>query len=98
MRKPRFHPIVWIAFALMTSACAGRPPVSPVAPPRLQLPTAAASPCRLPRLGPSATLADLELTYARRGEALVACDAARRLAVETLEAERALQDEWRVPN
>jgi hypothetical protein len=30
-----------------------------------------------------------------RGAALVTCDAARRLAVETLQAERALQDRWR---
>lgn len=30
-----------------------------------------------------------------RGADLVACDAARRLAVETLTAERALQERWR---
>lgn len=30
-----------------------------------------------------------------RGAALVACDAARRLAVETLDAEHAAEDRWR---
>jgi hypothetical protein len=30
-----------------------------------------------------------------RGAGLLACDAARRLAVETLEAERLLLDRWR---
>jgi hypothetical protein len=30
-----------------------------------------------------------------RGQALAECDAARRTAVETLLAERALQDRWR---
>jgi len=34
---------------------------------------------------------DLETAYMARGEALVACDAARRLAVATLMAERAAQ-------
>jgi hypothetical protein len=29
-----------------------------------------------------------------RGSAIVACDAARRLAVETLQAERGLVDAW----
>ena len=31
-----------------------------------------------------------------RGAALVACDAARRLAVQTLDAEHAAEDRWRV--
>jgi hypothetical protein len=33
--------------------------------------------------------------YLLRGGDLVACDAARQLAVDTLVAERALQDRWR---
>jgi hypothetical protein len=36
--------------------------------------------------------ADLEIGYATRGAQLVACDAARRLAVQTHEAEHALED------
>ncbi|MBU1324083.1 MAG: hypothetical protein KJ676_02475 [Alphaproteobacteria bacterium] len=39
-----------------------------------------------------ATLADLERVYAERGAALIACDGARRLALEGLAAERALAD------
>jgi len=42
-------------------------------------------------VGASPTLGDLETAYMARGEALVACDAARRLAVATLIAERAAQ-------
>lgn len=56
----------------------------------LSLPDAATRPCRLARLAPDATLADLEAAYATRGADLVACDAARALAVATLEAEREL--------
>ncbi|WP_332676590.1 hypothetical protein [Brevundimonas sp.] len=61
----------------------------------MALPPAATAPCRLDRLPEAATQADLEASYARRGAALVLCDAARALAVETLLAERALQDRWR---
>jgi len=39
-------------------------------------------------------LADLEAAYLTRGAQIVACDGARRLAVETLTAERAMQDRW----
>ncbi|MFK0298905.1 hypothetical protein ACIQTU_06760 [Brevundimonas sp. NPDC090276] len=42
----------------------------------------------------AASLADLEETYLLRGAQIVACDGARRLAVETLTAERAMQDRW----
>jgi hypothetical protein len=38
------------------------------------------------------TQADLEIGYATRGAQLVACDAARRLAVQTHDAEHALED------
>lgn len=65
------------------------------APPRLVLPQTALTPCRLDRLPDAPTLADLEASYMARGLALAECDAARRLAVETLQAERALQDRWR---
>ncbi|QYF87522.1 hypothetical protein [Brevundimonas sp. PAMC22021] len=42
----------------------------------------------------AATLADLETAYVQRGEQLVRCDGARRLAVETLLAERSMMDAW----
>jgi hypothetical protein len=41
------------------------------------------------------TLADLDAAYVKRGAQLVACEAARALAVEMLMAERALLDRWR---
>jgi hypothetical protein len=44
-----------------------------------------------------ATLSDLEIGYVTRGAQIVACDAARRLAVETLQAERAAQERGRTP-
>ncbi len=38
---------------------------------------------------------DLEIGYAKRGAQIVACDAARRLAVQTHEAEHQLEDRLR---
>jgi hypothetical protein len=49
----------------------------------------------LDRLPEAPTQGDLEAAYVARGAALVACETARELAVETLLAERALQDRWR---
>ncbi len=49
----------------------------------------------LERLPEAPTIADLEIAYVERGARLVACEAARASAVETLTAERALQDRWR---
>ena len=83
-----------VALLTMIASCAASPPVS-APPPRLALPTEATTPCRLNRLPDRPTLSDLEAAYAARGSGLVACDAARRMAVETLEAERALQERWR---
>jgi hypothetical protein len=56
----------------------------------LTLPETVSRPCRLATLPPEATLADLEAAYARRGADLVACDAARALAVQLIAAERTL--------
>lgn len=52
-------------------------------------------PCRLDQLPERPTLADFESVYMARGQRLAECEAARALAVETLLAERALQDRWR---
>lgn len=60
--------------------------------PRLILPDEVTRPCPVARIGPRATLADLERAYMQRGAQLVACDAARALAVQALTAERALKD------
>ncbi len=80
--------------ALMTASCAGSVPAS-APPPRLPIPATATAPCRLPRLPDRPTTADLEAAYVERGAALALCDAARALAVDTLLAERTLQDRWR---
>lgn len=83
-----------IACGLMTASCAGSSPISTVAPPRLVLAEAATRPCTLATLPETPSLADLEAAYLLRGAQIVACDGARRLAVETLDAERLMQDLW----
>ena len=97
MMMPTFpwRPAVPAVCALMTASCAGLPPPSAPVPPQLTLPAAATTPCSLARLAEAPTLADLEIAYMARGGNLVACDAARQLAVDTLLAERALQARWR---
>jgi hypothetical protein len=80
---------------MLITACASRPPTSWVAP-RLETPAEAARPCSLYILPPAPTESDIEIGYATRGAQLVACDAARRLAVQTLEAEHALQDQLKL--
>lgn len=87
-------PLALLACTLMTASCAGLPRTS-AQPPRLTLPREATTSCRLDRLPDRPTLADLESSYMARGLALAECEAARRLAVEILLAERALQDRWR---
>ena len=76
----------------LTTACASRTPSLPVAP-RIQMPQAARSPCALYCLPSAPTNADLEIGYATRGAEIVACDAARALAVQTHAAEHALEDQ-----
>ncbi len=87
----RFRLTVLIVCALTMTSCAASRPTSGVAPPRLTLPAQAVRPCELHRMPADATLADLEIGYVTRGAQIVACDTARRLAVETLRAERAAQ-------
>ena len=85
---PPSIPIALIACATMTASCAASLPTSAVAPPRLTLPTVASRSCELHRLPSSPTLGDLEAGYMIRGRQIADCDTARRLAVETLLAER----------
>ena len=85
--------IALLGLPIMTASCAALPP-PPALPPRLTLPRTAATPCVLVRLPAEPTLADLEIGYVERGARLAACESARTLAVETLMAERALQDRW----
>lgn len=90
----RWTRIALLALPAMTASCAVSHPSS-ADPPRLMLPQAATTPCVLERLPEAPTEADLEVAYVERGARLVACESARALAVETLTAERALQDRWR---
>lgn len=90
-----FKTIALLGCAIMTANCAASRPPSAMPPPRLILPNEASRPCRLAVLPEQPTRADLDAAYVTRGAQLVACDVARRLAVETLLAERALQDRWR---
>ena len=83
----------WLSCAGLTAGCATRPPASPAALPQLTPPAAATAPCEAYVLPPDATRADLDAGYVRRGAQIAACDAARRLALETLEAEHALEAE-----
>lgn len=80
---------VALVCATMTASCAVSPLTSAVAPPRLTLPAMATRPCDLHRLPEAPTLSDLEIGYMERGRQIAACDIARRLAVDTLMAERA---------
>jgi hypothetical protein len=57
------------------------------------MPAEAARACDLYRLPEAPTQSDLEIGYVRRGAQIVACDAARRLAVQTHAAEHALEAE-----
>lgn len=83
--------IVLAGCATLTASCASRIPTSPAAP-RIATPAEAARPCALYVLPEAPTHADLEIGYATRGAQIVACDAARRLAVQTHDAEHALED------
>ncbi|KRB52675.1 MAG: hypothetical protein IV099_11660 [Phenylobacterium sp.] len=56
------------------------------------MPEVAKRPCHLRRLPPSPTTADLEVSFAMRGADLAACELARKLAVETFDAQSALVD------
>lgn len=93
MLKPRWIRIALLVLPGMTASCAASLPPS-AEPPRLTLPLAATTPCILERLPDTPNEADLEIAYMERGARLVACEGARGLAVETLMAERVLQDRW----
>ncbi len=79
----------------MTGGCVSRPASLGVVMPVLALPPEVERPCDLARLEGEANLAALEVAYMRRGQQLMACDAARALAVETLKRERGLRENTR---
>ena len=74
----------WLAYALLITGCASSPPQSA---PVLTLPEAARTPCQLPTLPDSPTIADLEVTHDARGLMLAVCDGRRDLAVQAFDAQ-----------
>lgn len=76
----------------MIGGCANRPQILAVAPPELVLPPEVERPCDLARLTGDDSLGALEEAYMRRGPQVLACDAARAMAVEILKAERSLRE------
>ena len=89
--------LVSFGCAMLTVSCAAPRQTLPAAP-QLEMPLTARRPCDLHRLPETATEADLEVGYAARGIQIAACDAARRLAVDTHDAEHALEAEARRAN
>ena len=83
--------IALCACATLTASCASRPPAWPAAP-RVETPAEAERPCAIYLLPTAPTQADLEIGYVTRGAQIVACDAARALAVGTHAAEHGLAD------
>ena len=57
------------------------------------MPEEAVRPCALQRLPEHPSISDLESGYEARGAALVACNAARRLAVDTYFAQQKLAED-----
>lgn len=86
------RPTGLLACASMIASCASSPHLSAAAP-QIEMPPEVTRPCTLARLAEGPRLADLEKTYAARGEAIVACDAARSLAVAIHRAEHRLEAE-----
>lgn len=93
MPKTRGLLSVPLAIMLLTSACAHSPP-EPVRPPRLEMPAAARQACHLERLPTFPTNEDVDNTLIARGVAIITCDGARELAVQTHDAEHDLVDQW----
>lgn len=83
-------PIAPLVLATLTASCASSPRISTVAP-QIEMPAEAKRPCGLHVLPPNPSAADLEIAYVQRGVQILNCDAARRLAVETHDAEHELE-------
>ena len=76
----------------LTSACASSIHSLAVAVPQIEMPPAARQPCEIFVLPPEPTEGDLDRGLALRGAQIVACDSARRLAVETFDAQQRLSE------
>ena len=75
----------WLVFGLLMTGCASSPRQSA---PVLTLPEAARTPCQLPTLPDSPTIADLEVTHDARGLMLAVCDSRRQLAVDAFDIQQ----------
>jgi len=84
MRTRPWTLTVWLAYGLLITGCAKPIPQSA---PILTLPEAARTPCKLPTLPDSPTIADLEVTHDARGLMLAVCDGRRDLAVQAFDAQ-----------
>ena len=91
---PNYRLIALVVCSIMIANCAGSLRTSSDAP-QIEMPAAALRPCTLHRIPDDPTLSDLEIGYAARGEDLIACDAARRLATSTHKAEHELETRQR---
>lgn len=94
----RLSPLILLALLacalLMTSCASSALPSVPTSPPQRSMPEQAARPCHLRRLPDNATAADLETALIIRGAAIVACDAARQLAVDVHAGEHRDEAAW----
>lgn len=63
-------------------------PSAPIPPPILTVPETARQSCRMPLLPASPTQGDVDALIVRSGLAIIECDAARQLAVDTLDAQQ----------
>lgn len=87
---PPWIQIAPLALTALTASCASSPRISLVAP-QIEMPAEARKPCGLHILPDAPRVVDLELGYAQRGAQILACDAARRLAVEIHDSEHLLE-------
>ena len=87
--RPLMLTVVTVCAGL-TSACASSTRSLAVAGPQIEMPPAARQACEIYILPADPTEGDLDHGFALRGAQIVACDSARRLAVETFEAQQAL--------
>lgn len=87
------RPLILIAVTVcagLTSACASSPRSLAAVAGQIEMPPAARQACDLFTLPANATQGDLDRGFVVRGAQIVACDSARRLAVETFDAQQAL--------
>ncbi len=92
-RNPTFRLLCATAFALATTACAGRSLVAEPAPGvQLNQPSFTREPCAVTAT-PVQSIADLETRDRARGVDVAACDAKRALAVQVHDEEHRLEAE-----